>query len=187
LSLLDAVVSKLRSIDGIIEVRTLTANEKDMILRLEEEAFANVSVGLKVVNKGAEEVLKREFVVAINHSSSLRHPSKPLLVIALDDKIVGEEVWNEEQLKLHKQDPNAILMGSGFVIFRDKLIAARGKNLAVILGAQAFRELETVKGVCEVLSATISSNTDTYIKRNAGWDTTIPDRGTVLIGFNSCR
>jgi len=38
-----------------------------------------------------------------------------------------------------------------------------------------------------VISATVSQTTDIYIKKKAKWDITDPDRGTVLIGFNSSK
>lgn len=183
---IDAAISKLNSISGIVNVRLVGNPEKSMLLRIEEEACAATGfAGLEFVNEGVKLVLEREVVIAINHSSSLRHPSKPLLVITQDDCAVGHEVWEQCQVKRFETDRNAVLLGSSLVLFRDKLRAARGKKLKVVLGPQDFPELETVHGVCDVRSATISRTTDIYIKKMAGWDTTRPDSGTVLVGFNS--
>ena len=181
----DAAISKLDAISGIVNVCLVENPEKPVILRMEEEACAATGfAGSEFVNEGAKLVLNREVVIAINHSSSLRHPSKPLLVITLDDCIVGHEVWEQGQAKGFETDPNAILLGSGLVLFRDKLRAARGKKLKVVLGPQDFPELDALHGICDVASATISRTTDIYIKKIAGWDTDRPDSGTVLVGFN---
>lgn len=182
----DTVIAKLRLVVGIIDVWPVPSSEKPAILRQEEDACASGGfVGLQLVNEGAKLAMNRECVVAINHSPSLRHPSKPLLILTLDDAIVGQEVWEEEQIARFERDSNAILLGDGLVLFRDKLGPTRRKTLRLVLGPQDFPEIETVHGICDIVSATVSRTTDIHIKLRAGWDTTPPETGTVLIGFNS--
>lgn len=185
---LDAVVSKLRTTPGIIDVWPVEASERAEILRVEEMANMGTGLaGLTIVNEGAKLALEHEYVVSANHSSSLRHPSKPILVLMADKELVGQEIWEEEQVAGFKTNPNVIFLGKGFVLFRDKLEVTRGKRLTFVLGPQGFPEIEAISGVCDVVSATISTATDMHIKRKAGWDTANPDRGTILIGFNTSK
>lgn len=185
---LDAAVSKLRSINGVIDVWPVDVTERTTILQMEEKASEGAGLaGLTIVNEGAKLVLQREFVVSINHSSSLRHPSKPIIILRTDENVIGQEVWEQEQIASFHTDPNAIFLGKGFVLFRDKLEAAKGKPLRFVLEPQGFPEIEAIQNVCDVVSATLSPGSDLYIKRRAGWDTADPDMGTIVIGFDSCR
>jgi len=184
--LLDAVVRKLRSVEGVMDVRPLDAADKKMILQLEAKASESAGlIGLAIVNEGAKLALERNFVLCINHSPTLRHPPKPILVLATDKDIAGTEVWEQDEITRFQADPNTIFLGKGFVLFRDKLNAARQRPLRFEYGPQGFPEIETIQNVCDVVSATVSSATDLYVKGRAKLDTTDPNRGTVLIGFNS--
>ena len=186
MSVLDSVVSKLRSVPGVVNVRTLDTAERSKILELEEKASAAPGfAGLVVLNDGVRAVLEREFVVCINHSSDLRHPPKPILVLRAGTDTIGEEIWNQDQYARFQEDPNITFLGKSFVLHRDRLEAARGSPLRFVLEGQGFPEIESIAGVYDVVSATLSPTTDIYIKRYAGWPADEMDRGTVLIGFNS--
>jgi hypothetical protein len=182
---MDAVIAKLCSVNGIVNVCSVGVSERTAILSIEEEACAvSDSRSLEFANEGAKMVLGCTSVVAANHTSSLRHPAKPLFVLMLGECEVGQEVWEQEQVASFRANSNAILIGDGLVIFRDKLKAARGKKLRVVFGPQSFPEVESVDGVRGALSATVSRATDTYIKKMAGWHLNSSDRGTLLIGFS---
>jgi hypothetical protein len=142
-------------------------------------------VGLPIENVGLRVVLQRELVVCIKHSSTLRHPPKPILILMSDNDTVGEEVWEKDQIAGFEGDLNAIFLGKSFVLFRDRLKASRGKALRFVFESQRFPEIENIPGVYDVASATVSPTTDLYIKRKAGWDLADLDKGTVLVGFNS--
>jgi len=186
LDALDAVVGKLRSVEGVMDVFLLDALDKKTIIELEEKATESAGLaGLSIVNEGAKDALRRHFVVCINHSPTLRHPQKPILVLATDDEILGQEVWEQSQITSLQGNPNAIFLGKGFVLFRDKLNAARKSALRFVYGPQSFPEIEALPNVHRVVSATVSPATDLYVKKKAGWDSTDPNRGTVLIGFDA--
>ena len=182
---LDSVIRTLRSVDGVLDVWNLGAGDRAEIPRLEEQANRTTPLpGLMIVNDGAKIALQRDHVVCISHSPSLRHPPKPILVLLADNEVVGEEVWQEDELSKLRNNPNAILLGSGFVLFRDKLTKKKGP-LTFTYGPQGFPEIEGIQGVSDVVSATVSLATDLYIKNKAGWNLADPTIGTVLVGFNS--
>lgn len=183
---LDAVISKLRSIPGVIDIWQVEPAGRLEILRLEEVSNRTLAFpGLPTVNEGARLALQREFVVCISHSSALRHPSKPILILTTGEEVVGREVWEKGEVAMLEADPNVMFLGKNFAIFRDKLEAAKGKDLRFVFEPQGVPEIEVIQGIGAVVSATLSPVTDAYIKRRANWDTTDSDRGTVLIGFNS--
>ena len=183
---LDAVDRKLRSVEGVMDVLILDASDKKAILELEKKASESAAlVGLTIVNEGARLALQRNFAVCINHSPALRHPAKPILVLARDKEIVGEELWKHDEITRFQADPNAIFLGKGFVLFRDRVNTASKSPLRFEYGPQSFPEIETIQNVSDVVSATVSPATDLYVKEKAKWDTIDPDRGTVLIGFNA--
>jgi len=185
-SFLDAVVSKLRLVPGVVDVWPVDASERTAILQMEEKASGGFGLpGLDIVNEGVKVVLGRQSVVCINHSSSLRHPSMPILLLTAEKDVIGREVWEEDEVTRFRADPNVIFLGKDFVLFRNRLEATRGKPVRFVIGPQSFPEIETIQGICDVVSASVSLTTDLYIKRRAGWETSDPDRGTVLIGFNS--
>jgi hypothetical protein len=168
-----------------MDVWQLDASDKKTIFQLEMKANEGDGLmGLGIVNEGAKLALERKFVVCINHSPTLRHPPKPILVLATDKDVVGREEWRQDEIARLQADPNAIFLGKGFVLFRDKLNAARKGPLRFEYGPQVFPEIETIQNVCDVVSATVSPATDLYVKGRAKWDTTDPSIGTVLIGFN---
>ncbi len=168
-----------------MDVWQLDASDKKTIFQLEMKANEGAGLmGLGIVNEGAKLALERKFVVCINHSPTLRHPPKPILVLATDKDVVGREEWRQDEIERLQADPNAIFLGKGFVLFRDKLNAARKGPLRFEYGPQVFPEIESIQNVCDVVSATVSPATDLYVKGRAKWDTTDPSIGTVLIGFN---
>lgn len=184
---LDAVVRKLRSIAGIIDVCPVEESDKKIILELEKNANedAGLAIGIEISNRGATLALQREFVVCINHSPSLRHPPKPILILAADQDILGEEVWEEAKIAKLRSDSNVMFLGNGFVLFKDKMSRIGERRLRFEYEPEGFPEIETIHGVRDVVSATMSPTADIYVKRKANWPSADSDTGTVLIGFNS--
>lgn len=184
---LDTVTRKLRSIEGILGVWHVEDPDKKIILELEENAnkTATLAIGIGFANPGATLALQRAFVVCINHSPSLRHPPRPILTLAVGDDILGEEVWEKDEIEKLRSDSNAIFLGHGFVLFRDKVNSIRERQARFEYRPQSFPEIEEISGVSDVVSATISPEADLYIKGRANWPRGDPETGTVLIGFNS--
>jgi len=181
------VIRKLRSVEGIIDVWGVEDRDKKIILDLEANANRNagLAIGIEFSNPGATLALQRGFVVCINHSPSLRHPPRPILTLAVGEDVLGEEVWEEDAIAKLRSDSNAIFLGNGFVLFRDKVNSIRERRARFEYRPQGFPEVEQVDGVCDVVSATISPEADAYIKGRAKWPRGDPETGTVLIGFNS--
>ena len=185
-STLEAAMIRLKQTPGVVKCRILTDEERDLAKQLEYSGTVQDELlGMRITNEGIADVLARTHVVLIAHTKSLRHPPGPIVVIRDNGNIVGEEVWQSDELNRLTVDPNAILLGKSMVLYRDALAGARGKRLTLTYRALPFPELDEVDLINGVVSVTIGSYTHIRLSQRVGWDFNNPDLGTVLVGFNS--
>jgi hypothetical protein len=179
-------ILKLKQTPGVVDCKLLNGEERDLAMQLEDSAtLRDQLLGMRITNEGIAEVLSRTHVVLIAHSRNLRHPPGPIVVIRDNGNIVGEEVWQSDQLERLTADSNAILLGKSMVLYRDALARARGRRLTLAYRALPFPELDEVGSINSVVSVTIGSFTHIRLAQKMGWDFNNPDLGTVLVGFNS--
>jgi len=182
---LEAALLKLRQTTGIAKCKILTDKERELARRLETSgSVQDQLLGMRMTNEGITDVLSRTHVVLIAHTKDLRHPPGPIVVIRDNGNIIGEEVWETDQLSKFSADPNAILLGKSLVLFRDVLANARGKILTLTYRALPFPELDEVDLISSVVSVTIGPLTHIRLSQTVGWDSNNPDLGTVLVGLN---
>ena len=181
----EAVVKRLLKTRGVVGCWVVPEEDGDSLRRLENEANFRLGLpGMDIVNEGIRDALAREHVVMISHSSSLRHPPGPIIVICDEDRVVGEEIWEPGQFEKLSNDPNALFLGKSLVLYRDALAKARGKPLKLAYKALPFPEIEEVPGIKDVVSITITIPVHLRFSQKAGWNPNDPNLGTVLIGFN---
>ena len=179
---LQHAISTLLDIHGVVACRNLTRRQLTALLHIEAESNVSLRIpGLEIVNEGIRDVSSRRFAVAIAHTSELRHPPGPILMICCGNQVVGEEVWNNGVI----DGSTTLLLGRGLKLYRSALEISAGKPLKFIYGALRFPELETVSGVRDVISVTVTTLTHMRLSRLVGLDERDPNIGTVLIGFNS--
>jgi hypothetical protein len=184
-SALEDAVLRLKQTPGVVNCKILNREERDLAMQLEDSTGVQGELlGMRITNEGITDVLARAHVVLIAHSKSLRHPPGPIVVIRDNGSIVGEEVWQAEQLKRLLADSNAILLGKSMVLYRDALAKARGKRLTLTYRALPFPELDDLESISSAVSVTIGSFTHVRLSQKVGWDFNNPDLGTVLVGFN---
>jgi len=185
-SVSETAILRLKQTPGVVHCKLLNSEERDLAMQLERSATVqNQLLGMRITNEGITDVLSRIHVVLIAHSRSLRHPPGPIVVIRDDGNIVGEEVWQSDQLERLRTDSNAILLGKSMVLYRDALAKARGRSLTLAYRALPFPELDELDSISSVVSVTIGSFTHIRLAQKMGWDFNNPDLGTVLVGFNS--
>ncbi len=181
----EAVVKRLLKTPGVVGCWVVPEEDGDSLRRLENEANFRLGLpGMDIVNEGIRDALAREHVVMISHSSSLRHPPGPIIVICDEDRVVGEEIWEPGQFEKLSNDPNALFLGKSLVLYRDALAKARGKPLKLAYKALPFPEVEEVPGIKDAVSITITIPVHLRFSQKAGWNPNDPNLGTVLIGFN---
>lgn len=184
----ESVIKRLLSTSGVVACWALPDEDRESLRQLETESNLRLGLpGLDIVNEGIREILGRQHVVVISHSSRLRHPPGPIIVITDGERIVGEEIWEPGRLEELSKDRTAILLGKSLVLYRDELTQARGKPLKLAYRALPFPELEEVPGVKDVVSVTITVPVHSRFSQKAGWNPDDPNLGTVLIGFNESK
>jgi hypothetical protein len=185
MDIVEAAVRRLRNTPGVVGCWILPNEDRESLRRLETESNLRLGLpGMDIVNQGIRDVLDRQHVVLISHSSELRHPPGPIIVIHDEGNIVGEEVWEPSQFEKLSKDPNAIFLGKSLVLYREALRLARGKPLKLAYKALPFPELQEIEGVKDVVSITMTIPVHLRYAQKAGWNPNDPRFGTVLIGFN---
>jgi len=181
----DVVVKRLLNTPGVVACWVVPDEDRDSLRQLENEANSRLGLpGMAIVNEGIKDALARQHTVMISHSSTLRHPPGPIILMCDEDNVVGEEIWEPGQFEKLSKDPNALFLGKSLILYRDALAKAKGKPLKLMYKALPFPEIEEVPGVKDVVSITITIPVHFRFSQKAGWNPDDPNLGTVLIGFN---
>ena len=138
----------------------------------------------KCSNEGLKDVFQRDIVIAVANNNEFRHADVPTVCWVADGVIIGEEVPSKCNIEELKKNPNIVFIGSSFVIYKDALKFARGKDAIFIFPGLKFPELEVIPEIKDIISASPCGLADIYIKEKAGWSLTDHTLGTILIGFN---
>ncbi len=182
----------LAEIQGFVAFCRVGSEDTNEILRLESGAEKRVVLGaIPAENEGVKEALKREAVYAVAYRPKFFEGFKDRLhgssvVMMAGGDVVGEEVTDAWRLRELKGRRDVILVGSSFVLYKDKLRRAKGEA-KIVLPARTFPPLEHLKQVRDVVSGSPSPPVDYYLKLKMNVDTEDPEIGTVIIGFNPRR
>jgi hypothetical protein len=178
-------IKQLKATRGVVSCWILPDEDRDRLHRLETDANRHLGLpGIDIVNEGIQDVLQRHHVVVISHSTELRHPPGPIIVILDGQQVVGAEVWNPTQIEKLSKDESYLFLGRNLVFDRERLAGARGKKLRLVYKGLPFPELGKVPGIRDVISVTITVAVHLEFSRKAGWHADDPNLGTVLVGFN---
>lgn len=186
-------MNDLMTIKGVTDVCMLPSEIKKDILALETEAECKEDNFFKKNNAGIREVLKREFMVAGITDDNYTYPPEPVELLFLGDT-VGEEIRDKNKLEDIKKDPNAMLLGDSFVIYKDRLPKDSVKKamtgqIKVFIPPMSVGLKETENVYSTVLGMP-STQTDTFLKewlKRHGFESLDERTGVILIGFNLMR
>lgn len=118
----EAMVIALSKGKGIVEVCTLSDEDRQKILEIEQEAEKKSLMGLgKVINSGVMEVLNCELIYVAITSMDFGWGSYPNLVLKKGQEVVGEEVYDKEVIAKLSNQENVWFMHQNFVIYKDKV------------------------------------------------------------------
>jgi hypothetical protein len=185
MDIVESAIKRLMITPGVVACWVLPDEDREPLRGLENDANLRLGLpGMDIVNEGIIEVLDRQHVIVISHSSQLRHPPGPIIVILDGEKVVGEEIWEPGHADRLSKDKTSLLLGKSLVFHRDALMAARGRPLKLVYKALPFPELDEIAGIRDVASITITIPVHFKFSKKAGWNPDNPNLGTVLIGFN---
>lgn len=186
------VMDDLLTIKGIINVVMLPSYLKKGIQDEEKVDECQSTAFFTRVNTGVKEVLKREVLVAAITNDDYVYPPEPVELVFLGDT-VGEEIRDKSRLEDLKKDPNAMLLGDSFVIYKDKM--PKDSMRQAIMGQIKIMippmsvGLKDEKDVYGLVLGMPCTQTDVMLRN---WlkcqSIELPERGgVILIGFNLMR
>jgi hypothetical protein len=177
-------------VPGIVDVILLPRDLRKEILASETKEECEAGGFFTKYNAGLREVLKREHMVAILTNDLYKYPPEPMELVCLGET-VGEEIKDKEQLKQFAKDPNNMILGDSFVIFKDKLPRsslrkAQLGEIKIFLPPMSVG-VKDVKGVYGLVLGMPSTHTDIFLKswlKCQGVDLSNERYGVILVGFN---
>ncbi|MEE9585710.1 MAG: hypothetical protein V3W09_02295 [Nitrososphaerales archaeon] len=178
----------LSDIPGFVALYRIGSDDAREILRLESEAEKRAVLGsISAENLGVRESLKRGLVFAVAYRPRFFASFKGRLhgssvVMTSGGDVVGEEVTDPGRLRKLKGKGGIILIGSSFVLYKDRVRKAGGEA-KIVLPGRAFPPLEDLAGARDIISGSPSSPVDQYLKLKMNVDSNDPDIGTVIVGF----
>jgi len=186
-------MGNLMAVKGIIDVTMLPSELKKDILCLEIKEECQANNFFQKTNAGVREVLKREFMVAAITDDNYTYPPETVELLFLGDT-VGEEIRDKSRLEQLKSDPNAMLLGDSFVIYKDRLPKdsikkAMSGQIKVFIPPMSVGVMEADNVYSTVLGMP-STQTDVFLKewlKSHGFEALDERRGVILIGFNLMR
>jgi hypothetical protein len=183
--LLEQIEAVLSSVKGILDVKWLDQEARIKVSELEDNIYKNGLSGLGgYCNEGVKDVLSRKHICVVLNNNEFRHAIEPSLFWVAGDIIIGEEVTDDSRLQNLKEKNTVKILRKKFVLHLDKMKEARGHRPVFIVRGLPFHEVECIRGIHDVLSASPSGSVDVYFKKRYGWDINANDLGTILIGFN---
>ncbi len=109
------MLSKMRGSFCVFEV---DPGSKDELITIERGVEG--SLGMKVVNEGMEQCLKRQHVICIIKNRAFRPPPEPtVLLMTGDGVLLGEEVLPGDR-KRFEAKPEVIFLSEDFVLYTDR-------------------------------------------------------------------
>lgn len=110
----------LTQVKGILCVFPIRGADHSEILRLEDEAEKRSLMGMgKVINSGVRKALKFDSIYVALTSMEFNWGHCSSLILMKGDKLVGEDIYDEEVLAKLSESPNAWFLHKNFVIYKD--------------------------------------------------------------------
>jgi|TARA_B100001964_G_scaffold188881_1_gene210331 hypothetical protein len=179
----------LQKIPGFEKQIKLDTNDKQKILTLEQEAEKKVVLGaIQAENQGVTNALNRQITYAIAYRPILFSTFKDKLdkssvIMIAGKEIVGEEISDPKKITELKTRKDVMLLGSSFVLYKDKIRKAKGEP-KIVLPERIFPPLQQLANTKDNTSGSPSPPVDMFLKSKMNIDPDDPDIGTVIVGLN---
>ena len=118
----EAMIPALNKVKGIVEANPLSKQDRQKVLKIEQDAEKRSLMGLGMVtNTGVREVLSRDLIYVALTNIHFDWGCHPSLVLKKGDEIVGEEVRDKEVITRLSRQKNVWFMHENFVIYKDRI------------------------------------------------------------------
>lgn len=166
----ERVIRRVRGLPGVVHADFLAAPDRDQLRALVTSSAAE--------NRGVTEVLSRERIFCIFKDVRFRPPPEPtVLLVDAAGTVLGRELVVGES---PPADRRVAFLGKDFVLYAG---ARPEGSYRFLLPPVRFPELETVRGISGVVSASPDTPQDEYLRARQG----VPvgrDFASILVGYN---
>ncbi|HQN75875.1 MAG TPA: hypothetical protein PLR51_00505 [Methanomassiliicoccales archaeon] len=178
-----AVRERILELKGIEVLEYLDQDFRQEIERREREAEGNGAVGglMAFVNSGVWDVLTRQevFVIVAQPQMEILHPQEHLVhIVDQRGQVIGEYLPEGKRDDVELRE-NAYLLSEDFVLYGDVDIVGEPYFL---IPPMTFPPLEGMSGIKRLVSASISTASDDYIRGRLGYGDT--KCWTHLVGYD---
>ncbi len=178
-----AVRRKLLALKGIEALEFLDQEFRQEIERRERDAEGNGAVGglMAFVNTGVWDVLTRQevFVIVARPQVEMLHPQEHLVhIVDQKGQVIGEYLPEGRRDEVELRE-NAYLLSEDFVLYGDVDIVGEPYFL---IPPMTFPPLDGMPGIKRLVSASISTVSDDYIRSRLGFGDT--KCWTHLVGYD---
>ncbi len=178
-----AVRERILALKGIEVLEYLDQDFRQEIERREREAEGNGAVGglMAFVNSGVWDVLTRQevFVIVAQPQMEILHPQEHLVhIVDQRGQVIGEYLPEGKRDDVELRE-NAYLLSEDFVLYGDVDIVGEPYFL---IPPMTFPPLEGMSGIKRLVSASISTASDDYIRGRLGYGDT--KCWTHLVGYD---
>jgi hypothetical protein len=183
------VMDDILTIKGVVDAVLLPSSLKKSIQDQEKADECQANGLFMKVNTGIKEVMKREVLVGAMTNEEYVYPPEPVELVYMGDT-VGEEIRDKSKLEDYKKDPNAMLLGDSFVIYKDKmpkdnLRKAITGDIKIMIPPMSVG-LKDEEGVYGLVLAMPCTQTDVMLREwlKCQGINLLDKQGIILIGFN---
>lgn len=178
-----AVRRKLLALKGIEALEFLDQEFRQEIERRERDAEGNGAVGglMAFVNTGVWDVLTRQevFVIVARPQVEMLHPQEHLVhIVDQKGQVIGEYLPEGRRDEVELRE-NAYFLSDDFVLYGDVDIVGEPYFL---IPPMTFPPLDGLPGIKRLVSASISTVSDDYIRSRLGFGDT--KCWTHLVGYD---
>ncbi|MDD6285820.1 hypothetical protein [Candidatus Methanosphaera massiliense] len=178
------IIDLIRREANIIRVEIVTGKMKNEILKLEKE---RIHENIPLINKGVEKALEEDEALVIirdiDKEVFMNVSIKPTLTLISDSGIlIGEEVYDKEELDELHQDNNVTFLSDTFVRYDNLSNTGEKQYLIVSPASKYFVSNHDLEKVVKSLTVGLPSiSTDNFIKNC--FDIHDNNSGTLIVGF----
>jgi len=173
----------IRKMDGVLKVERLSNINILNLIDIE----SNIDINLvPIINDGMKECFRRDVTLVIFKKGNFRIPPSPtVLLINNDGKILGHDIFTEEEKEKFENDDNALFLSEDFVVFRKEHQESKKylNQECFILPPVDFPELEVIDDIKDIISSSPSTHSDEYLKKTYGFDND-SSIATILVAYS---
>lgn len=186
----DDLLETIRQLPNVIVADFMDDDMKKSVLEYEMKRLDEL---IPFINKGMEEAFKEEEAIVLvrdnsiesNHiETSYQEKDTTFTLRTESGKIIGESIYDEEELEDLRDDPDVTFLSENFVTYNN--IAAYGERQFFVMSStnSGFLCDEDLESIVSSLTVAIpSTETDHYIRDCFELEHDAPI-GTLIIGFS---